>query len=298
MSWDKWQDLGEINGAPAVASLKVGEFDAFATDTKGHLVHKKYANGTFDTSWKDLGTIGSGVTINGAPAAVKWMPDRIDIFTRGSDSKLHHAVFKDNVCGAWDNLGGGISSSPSAAGWVGSSAAIEPGNRDRLYAFARGTNEKGQAGVGYPWHLYWDGSWHAWDGNLIGAHNIYGAPAAVSWGPNRVDLFVHWDDNTLRHSTYENGKWESFDAEWNKLGGGVVDSPAAASWGPNRLDVFVHDTTNNLSRRTWNGDVWKNWESLGGELKGSPAVAAPGPNHIDCLATGTDNHLHYRILTD
>ncbi len=296
MSWDKWQDLGEIPGAPAVVALKVGEFDVFATNANGHLVHKKYENGKFDVNWADLGIMDGNVPLVGAPAVVKWAGNRIDCLARGTDNKLHHTVINGNHCDPWSNLGGGLSSSPSAAAWVGNPGAPGDGSRNRLYAFTRGTNDGGQAGIGYPWFCYWDGSWKNWDGVSVGKYNIIGAPAAVCWGPNRIDVFVHWQDNSLRHTAYDNGKWESFDADWNKLGGSMNDSPAAASWGTGRLDVFVRDAYNNMSRRTWVNGSWQNWESFGGELSASPAVYAAGPNHIDCLARSSNGRLYYRVV--
>jgi hypothetical protein len=48
-------------------------------------------------------------------------------------------------------------------------------------------------------HKYWNGSWSGWE-SLGGVflHN----PAAVSWGPNRIDIFVEGADSHLWHKAW------------------------------------------------------------------------------------------------
>jgi predicted Zn-dependent protease len=47
------------------------------------------------------------------------------------------------------------------------------------------------------WHKWWDGSaWRGWE-NLGGI--LTSAPAAVSWGLNRIDTFVRGTDNAMWH---------------------------------------------------------------------------------------------------
>jgi hypothetical protein len=47
------------------------------------------------------------------------------------------------------------------------------------------------------YHTGWDGStWNNWD--WVGGY-FQNSPAAVSWGPNRIDVFVQGSDNNLGH---------------------------------------------------------------------------------------------------
>jgi hypothetical protein len=85
------------------------------------------------------------------------------------------------------------------------------------------------------------------------------SPAAVSWGPNRIDVFAQGADGGLLHQYWNGSTWG-----WESLGGGVLSSPpAAVSWGPNRIDVFAQGQDNALVHRYWNGSSWGVWESLG-----------------------------------
>jgi hypothetical protein len=71
---------------------------------------------------------------------------------------------------------------------------------------------------------------------------ITGPFSAVSWGPNRLDIFGigaggtvqhYWFDPTIAADT--NHGWG---AGWEDLGGAITGPLSAVSWGPNRLDIF------------------------------------------------------------
>jgi hypothetical protein len=64
-------------------------------------------------------------------------------------------------------------------------------------------------------------------------------PAAVSWGPNRLDLFVRGADNQLYHKWFD-GSWHG----WKALGGTLASAPTVSTWGPGRLDVFARGANN------------------------------------------------------
>ena len=65
---------------------------------------------------------------------------------RGTDNQLWHRWWDGTVWNAWEPLGGGLTSSPSAASW----------GTNRLDVFIRGNDLR-------LWHKWWDGSgWSAW----------------------------------------------------------------------------------------------------------------------------------------
>jgi len=109
------------------------------------------------------------------------------------------------------------------------------------------------------------------------------SPAAVSWGPDRIDLFGRGSDGAIYHN-YWDGSWHSFES----LGGNFIYGVAASSWGPGRLDVFAIGTDGAIYHNYWDGS-WHSFESLGGVFTSAPAAVSSGPNHIDVFGRGTDN---------
>jgi GH25 family lysozyme M1 (1,4-beta-N-acetylmuramidase) len=130
-----------------------------------------------------------------------------------------------------------------------------------------------------------------------GASGSPAAPKTVSWGANRLDVFVRGVDNALWHRAGDgNGWWQS---GWEPLGGQIVGNPAVVSWGTGRLDVFVRGADNGLWHRAWTGTEWwpGGWEPLGGVLTSDPAVASWSPGRLDIFARGAGNGLWHKAWT-
>ncbi len=111
--------------------------------------------------------------------------------------------------------------------------------------------------------------------NLGGTCAPGSSPAAASWGPGRLDLFIRGADDTLWHRAYED-TW----GEWESLGGVLTSDPAAVSWGTNRIDVFARGLDNHLIHIAWTGAAWSPWQDLGRDLSSSPAVCSPKANML------------------
>lgn len=129
--------------------------------------------------------------------------------------------------------------------------------------------------------------WSPWQ-SLGG--ELASAPAAASWGPNRLDVFVAGRDNSLLHAWWDGTTWNG----WENLGGVVTANPTAVSWGPNRLDLFIRGVDGALWHKWWDGAAWSGWENLGGMLVSAPAVAAWGFNRLDVFIQGLDNGLWHK----
>ena len=133
--------------------------------------------------------------------------------------------------------------------------------------------------------------------DLSDGHTIEVSPAAVSWGPERIDLFAVWDKQ-VHHRAYQSGTWNPWTED---LGGVTTEAPTAASWKKDRVDILVNTTDHFMSRRYWesgktheNGAAWKNWENIGGQAKtlmSAPAAVATAPNRIDCFGRTSNGHL-------
>jgi C1A family cysteine protease len=110
----------------------------------------------------------------------------------------------------------------------------------------------GQAGIDREFPFWTAGNvvlpassqWHGWE-SLGG--QLSSAPAAVSWGANRIDVFGRGTDNALWHKWWDGRAWSG----WESLGGGLSSAPAVSSWATNRLDVFVQGTDNALWHKWW-----------------------------------------------
>lgn len=102
----------------------------------------------------------------------------------------------------------------------------------------------------------------------LGGQIKYG-PSAVSWGGDRLDLFVVGLDGQLFHragSTYGPWSW------WESLGGTLTASPAVLSFASNTLQVFGRGADGQLSTMGWTGTAWTSWSPVGGQLASAPGA--------------------------
>jgi hypothetical protein len=94
--------------------------------------------------------------------------------------------------------------------------------------------------------------WSGWE--AVGWH-MCGAPAVVSWGPTRLDVFMISLEYEVRHRAWAGG-WVTPDFESlgaAPCGGGFNnDSPlAAATCGANRVDVFAVGADGQMYHKYW-----------------------------------------------
>ena len=116
------------------------------------------------------------------------------------------------------------------------------------------------------------------------------APAAVSSGPNHIDVFGRGTDNAIWH-TYWDGSWHGFDS----LGGTFVSAPSVSSWGGGRLDVFAVGTDSGLYHNYWDGN-WHSWgDRLSVTFTSAPAATSWGTGRIDVFAQNSDNTIWHAI---
>ena len=110
------------------------------------------------------------------------------------------------------------------------------------------------------------------------------APAAVSWGVNRIDVVVKAADDTIRQLVWDGANgW----ANWVNIMTAVNKdtAPAIASWGQGRLDMFIRSSSKQLYQATCATSPckapaqWSAWIPLGGYLSSAPAAASPRLNN-------------------
>jgi hypothetical protein len=81
-----------------------------------------------------------------------------------------------------------------------------------------------------------------------------GDVTAVSWAPNRLDLFVRGTDSVIYHK-YFDVSWEPSMTDWESLGGATPGDVSAVSWAAGRLDLFVRGTDSVIYHKYFEG-VW------------------------------------------
>jgi uncharacterized protein YkwD len=129
----------------------------------------------------------------------------------------------------------------------------------------------------------WTGQWESLSGVITAA------PAATSWGPNNLQIFVRATDNSIEEKTYT-GSWSGY----SSLGGATYFAPAVASEGPGNTNVFVVGTDYQVYQNGWTGSGWTGWVALGGRSYSAPTAAYDGGGHLDLFVRGVDNQIYER----
>jgi len=151
------------------------------------------------------------------------------------------------------------------------------------------------------WHTSWDPvMWQGWEGewdSLGGPPGGYtGELSAVSWGPNRLDLFTIGKDQHVWHNSWDGGNWE---AAWDDRGApaaGIVSGLSAVSYGVNRLDVFAGGSDGHIWHTSWYGDGWQDeWDDRGappGPYFGDVSAVSWGFDRLDVFSLGEGGIYH------
>jgi hypothetical protein len=267
--WSPWSGAGGVlSSAPAVASSASNRLDMFVLGTDSAIWHNRSSYNVW-LGWESVGAPPVGLTTD-APAAVASSSSKTDVFARGADNHLWHLVYDGTTAPQWEDLGGSISSGPSATYWA----------PDRVDVFARGHG-------GDLVHRFRIGtSWSGWD-SLGGG--LTSAPAAVAWAPNRIDVFMRGTDNQLWHGWWTGSQWVMGEPQ----GGRLTAAPSVASWAPGRLDIFVAGTDAQLWHKYFDG-TWHQYGALGGRLTSAPGSVSWAKGRIDVLARGTDSQAWHK----
>jgi hypothetical protein len=243
-AWEDWQALGgALASGPAAAARSSDRLDVFALGTDG----LPYVQSWDGATWSGWGAVPvnppSGVQLVGDPAAVARGPNQMDLFVRASDNSLWALPYEDGW-GAWQNLGGILTSSPAVTSW----------GSDHLTVWGRGVD-------GALWHRSFDGAWGAW-GRIAppSGLDLTADPAVVSTSPGTLDVFARAADDALWQISYSDGVWSA----WQSRGGELGSGPGAAALPEGGIDVFAGRPDGGLQHTTYGGGGWSAWQGLGG----------------------------------
>jgi hypothetical protein len=89
---------------------------------------------------------------------------------------------------------------------------------------------------------------------------LTGPPAACSWGPGRMDVFVRGPGGEMLHKWWDGKDWSRYESLGmpvrhgaNPQGIPLTGAVAACTWGAGRLDIFARALDGNLYHARWDG---------------------------------------------
>lgn len=274
-----WTDLGgHSHSPPAIVSPRPGLLLVFLIDTDGILSWKYYER----SSWYpgELEFYYLGGLFSGAPVAVSWDSNGVDLFARHhNNSYLHNPLRKDQGWLGWENLGGNFVSEPAAAAWG-------PG---RLDIFGQGIDGS------YYWK-YWNGTTWSSSWESLGGEFVI-APLVVSKALDRLTIFGISRDGNLFSKYFQNGAWSS---RWEYHGGSLTTNVAVqtSSIDRNRYDIFGIDTDNNLSHQAWNGTSGTPWVKHFGPFVSAPIVTSWSSNRFEVFSVNYNGRVLHQARTE
>lgn len=149
------------------------------------------------------------------------------------------------------------------------------------------------APVGSPQAQPLFGNWLPMGTNAFQAAEATSAPAAVSWGGGRLDVFVRGRSGEL-YQNFREGRWFNWRVPEPFRGIILRSAPSCASWGFERLScVALIEGDNAVWHFYWDGSTWAR-QSLGGVATSAPSVASPGRDLLAVFVAGERGQLFGR----
>jgi len=277
--------------SPSVSAISRGDqlLDIYGVGSDGTLWYWGYDGN--NQGWlnnKQAISLGGPLVVGqyvSAVSAVSWGSTRLDIFGISPDGALQHWQFDSNLepfLPERQNLGGHLSG-------VGLSAVTW--GEYRLDVFGTGSDN----GL---WHWWYDsgaGNFSTGPEPLGGPSQLAATPlSAVSWEPNRLDIFGLSTQSSLQHWWYDNG-WGK-DASPEDLGGGgqLIETLRADTYRPGSLEIFAG--TNDPALQHWwcEDDTWlprykdpEKWYFYGPPV----STVSRGYNRLDVFSCAIDGEL-------
>jgi hypothetical protein len=227
-AWGEWDNAagGLLISAPAIASSGNGPFDAFAIRAD-NLAYRRHWDGSAwagdwelvddPAYWQSLEATPSQTwpmskDVDAPGAVIRPGTTQTDLFRRGPDNSLRWRHFNGSAWEAWVNLGGVITSAPSAVSF----------DQNHVRVFARGVD-------GQIWYLPYDsGGWGKWRPlPKMGGVWADSAPTAVGQpGASAISVYVRGSDGALWTIQYDGSGWGAWS---NALGGSLASGVGTAA---------------------------------------------------------------------
>ena len=233
-----WQPKPDSTGleflAGANASAAVGEPTAISYGPNTLDVFYAHEQNGYHRSWNgnewapdslygdDLGTPGPGLASTIGAAAKG--PGVATVVARASNGSVYQQYLDGDHWSGWEWLGGRH---------VGSPVVTFKGDQVHLF----GVN----AGNGQLHHKYWSPDTRKWTPSPRGWETLGGGPftgglAALSWGPDRLDVFAIGTDGALYQKYFQTDAY----SDWISLGGsGLALQPQVLSPRPGAFEIIA-----------------------------------------------------------
>ena len=286
-------------GGSSISAISWGfnRMDVYGVDDHGSIAHQYWDGYQWGPSWDKIETLGGDFA--SPPTAVSRSIGKMDVFEVGSNGSLIHKFYDGTAWQpsetAFENLGGYFD--------VDVPLSVTVNGANPIDVFGKAADSSSI------YHKFWDGSDWRPKGDISenlddGITEFSSGPTAVSWGPNRTDVFALDTDGKTKHQYWDGTTWLK---AWESLGDAQLSGPPTViSWGLNRLDLFGIDAhSGNLLHLYWDGSQWSAWEDLGAPSTSSSssgssitlaslAATSWSENRIDVVALGSDGAYYYK----
>ena len=134
--------------------------------------------------------------------------------------------------------------------------------------------------------------WTAWQ-DLGGI--ITSAPAAVSWGAGRIDVFARGGNGEVVQNAKDGaGAWTGWGTPGELRGITLRSAPACTSAAPNTINcVALRDGYGGVFQFWWDGQRWGRNE-LGGDATSAPAIVAWGKGRLSVFVRNSNGTIIHR----
>lgn len=222
------------------------------------------------------------------PTAVSWGSPHLELFAL--NSQLQPLWKYRNTTTSWYPQSGSLAALGGVAAPFEQAVTAVARGTDNMHIFIAGANgplyhKSHTANLSWP-SLPGDTDWEYQGGTITTA------PSAVSWAPDRLDVFAL--GGQPRYQLFQkfwtsDGGWSDWvgfpDGSWEIL------PPTVVSWGSNRLDVFLVDNHNALQQTYFDGTFWQpnsSYANLGGFCTSRPVAVNRASGLIDVFVRGGD----------
>lgn len=268
--------------------------DVLGVGTDAATYHK---SGTFQikwgkpqASWQPPNWEPLNGALAGPPTTVSTAVGQLDVFGISMDGGACTNSWGSGAWTGWSSLG-----SPSSVTFTGTLSAISWGG-GLLAVFGQGSD-------GNIWFLAGtSGDWTGFQWRCLhysSSTSFESDPAAVSWGPSRMDVFCVGIDNQIWHNFFETGGPGSDFAGWKGLGGQFISVPCVVSRGANLIDVLGIGTEGAVWHNAWANNKWSGFIYNLGSPNGvvfvsAPSAVATSSERLDVFALGDDGHTYHK----
>jgi len=183
--WTDWTSLGGAfaKDAPVMVASGRDTIHVFVKTSAGATQYRRYSNGTWTSSWQNLGGVASG-SLSAASRNV----NSVDVIQRGTDNKLYRNTWNGSSFGGWKEDGGGTTELISAPTIMSSGP--------QHLAIAYYYNSSGS--IFYRLRRFDGTTWSVDSPSAVSGISSSVPPVVTSWADGEIGVFHTLTDGTVR----------------------------------------------------------------------------------------------------